>query len=277
MGAAYYEDHGAETYDGHCMVIAPVLVSPKARGQVWLRSADPTAKPRIITNTLSEPDDVESLIAGVRLAREIAEQAPLKEVVVKELKPGAGERSSAAELEADLRRRLMLIYHPVGTASMSDTHPEAVVDSQLRVHGLQGLRVIDASIMPTITGGNTNAPTIMIAERGADLIRDVEPHPTRVSLSINYHREGEGPPLVLLHGVGHHWQAWEPVIDRLVERVRRDRLRLPRLRPLRAAAAGHRADDPRICRRVRVVLRRARASSARMSPATRWAARSRWS
>jgi choline dehydrogenase-like flavoprotein len=170
MGAAYYEDHGAETYDGHCMVIAPVLVSPQARGQVWLRSADPTAKPRILTNTLSQPDDVESLIAGARLAREIAEQAPLREIVLKELKPGSAtvERE---ELEADLRRRLMLIYHPVGTARMSDTHAEAVVDSRLRVHGLEGLRVIDASIMPIITGGNTNAPTIMIAERGADLIR----------------------------------------------------------------------------------------------------------
>ncbi len=170
MGAAYYEDHGAETYEGHCMVIAPVLVSPQARGQVWLRSADPTAKPRILTNTLSQPDDVESLIAGTRLAREIAEQAPLREIVVKELKPGSAtvERE---ELEADLRRRLMLIYHPVGTARMSDTHAEAVVDSRLRVHGLDALRVIDASIMPSITGGNTNAPTIMIAERGADLIR----------------------------------------------------------------------------------------------------------
>ena len=82
MGAAYYEDHGAETYDGHCVVIAPVLVSPKARGQVWLRSADPTAKPRIITNSLSEPDDVESLIAGMQLAREIAAQAPLRETVL---------------------------------------------------------------------------------------------------------------------------------------------------------------------------------------------------
>jgi choline dehydrogenase-like flavoprotein len=171
MGAAYYEDHGAETYEGHCMVIAPTLVSPQARGQVWLRSADPTAKPRILTNTLSQPDDVESLIAGTRLAREIAEQAPLREIVVKELKPGSAtvERE---ELEADLRRRLMLIYHPVGTARMSDTHAEAVVDSRLRVHGLHALRVIDASIMPTITGGNTNAPTIMIAERGADLIRE---------------------------------------------------------------------------------------------------------
>jgi choline dehydrogenase-like flavoprotein len=170
MGAAYFEDHGQETYDGHCMVIAPVLVAPKARGQVWLRSADPMAKPRIITNTLSDPEDLESMVAGMGLAREIAEQAPLKEIVVKELKPGAGS-THREELEADLRRRLMLIYHPVGTARMSDTHEQAVVDSQLRVHGLQGLRVIDASVMPTITGGNTNAPTIMIAERGADLIR----------------------------------------------------------------------------------------------------------
>jgi choline dehydrogenase-like flavoprotein len=170
MGAAYFEDHGAETYDGHCMVIAPTLIVPRARGQVWLRSADPIDKPRIITNTLSEPEDLESMIAGMQLAREIAAQAPLKQIVLKELKPGAaaGER---ADLEADLRRRLMLIYHPVGTTRMSDTHEQAVVDSQLRVHGLQSLRVIDASVMPTIPGGNTNAPTIMIAERAADLIR----------------------------------------------------------------------------------------------------------
>jgi choline dehydrogenase len=170
MGAAFFEDHGAEEYDGHCVVIAPVLVAPKARGQVWLRSADPTAKPRIITNTLSEPDDVDSLVAGMRLAREIAGQGQLKEVVLKELRPGGGT-VDREELEADLRRRLMLIYHPVGTARMSDSHAEAVVDSQLRVHGVSSLRVIDASIMPSIVGGNTNAPTIMIAERGADLIR----------------------------------------------------------------------------------------------------------
>jgi choline dehydrogenase len=171
MGAAYYEDHGAETYDGHCAVIAPVLVAPKARGQVWLRSADPAAKPRLITNSLSEPDDVESLLAGMRLAREIAAQSPLADVVVEELKPGRGVTDDRSELEADLRRRLMLIYHPVGTARMSDTHADAVVDSQLRVHGLDGLRVIDASVMPLIPGGNTNAPTMMIAERGADLVR----------------------------------------------------------------------------------------------------------
>jgi choline dehydrogenase len=170
MGAAYFEDHGAEEYDGHCMVIAPVLVSPKARGRVWLRSADPTAKPRILTNSLSEPEDVESMVAGMKLAREIAGQEPLRRTLVKELKPGPGS-VDREELEADLRRRLMLIYHPVGTARMSDTDEQAVVDSQLRVHGIEGLRVIDASIMPIIVGGNTNAPTIMIAERGADLIR----------------------------------------------------------------------------------------------------------
>jgi len=171
MGAAYFEDHGAEEYDGHCAVIAPVLISPRARGQVWLRSADPTAKPRIITNSLSAPEDVESMIAGMQLAREIAAQGPLQEVIVKELKPGPAVEDRE-QLEADLRRRLMLIYHPVGTARMSDTHEQAVVDSRLRVHGLQGLRVIDASIMPTIVGGNTNAPTIMIAERASDLIRE---------------------------------------------------------------------------------------------------------
>jgi choline dehydrogenase len=171
MGAAYFEDHGAETYDGHCMVIAPVLVSPRARGQVWLRSADPREKPRILTNALSAPEDLESMVAGMELAREIARQGPLGEIVLKELKPGA-EVADRGELEADLRRRLMLIYHPVGTARMSDTDELAVVDSRLRVHGLEGLRVIDASVMPTIVGGNTNAPTIMIAERGADLIRE---------------------------------------------------------------------------------------------------------
>ena len=170
MGAAYYEDHGQETYDGHCAVIAPVLVSPQSRGRVWLRSADPTAPPRIITNSLSEPDDLRSLVDGMELAREIAAQGPMREIVVSELKPGLHQRDRS-DLEADLRRRLMLIYHPVGTCRMSDAGDDAVVDSHLRVHGVENLRVVDASVMPVIPGGNTNAPTIMIGERAADLIR----------------------------------------------------------------------------------------------------------
>ena len=170
MGAAYYEDHGAETFDGHAMVIAPVLVSPRARGRVWLRSSDPTAKPRIITNSLSEPEDLASLVAGVRLARRIAEQPAAAEIITGELKPGPGAIDDA-ELTDDNRRRLMLIYHPDGTCRMSDTAADAVVDSRLRVRGIDGLRVVDASVMPTIPGGNTHAPTVMIAEKAADLIR----------------------------------------------------------------------------------------------------------
>ena len=170
MGAAYYEDHGAETYDGHCMVIAPVLVSPQgaragvaALGRPDGQAAHPhehalRARRRRVDDRRHAPG-ARDRRAGAA-ARESSE----------ELKPGAAA-AEREELEADLRRRLMLIYHPVGTARMSDTHEQAVVDSQLRVHGLQGLRVVDASIMPMILGGNTNAPTIMIAERGADLIR----------------------------------------------------------------------------------------------------------
>jgi choline dehydrogenase len=169
MGAAYFEDHGQETYDDHAMVIAPVLVSPQSRGRVWLRSANPTDKPRILTNSLSHPDDLTSLVAGVKLARSIAAQAPAAEIVLSELKPGPDVDGDLA-IEDDIRRRLMLIYHPVGTCRMSDTHPDAVVDSELRVHGIDGLRVVDASVMPTIPGGNTHAPTVMIAERAADLI-----------------------------------------------------------------------------------------------------------
>jgi choline dehydrogenase len=171
MGPAYYEDHGAETFDGHAIALAPVLVTPRARGRVWLRSADPMDKPHILTNSLSEADDVASLVAGVRWAREIARQSPLREIVTREIKPGPAAVDDD-ELAADIRRRLMLIYHPVGTCRMSDTAPDAVVDSTLRVHGIERLRVVDASIMPLIPGGNTHAPTVMLAERGADLIRE---------------------------------------------------------------------------------------------------------
>jgi choline dehydrogenase-like flavoprotein len=174
MGPAYYEDHGAETFDGHAIVLGPVLISPKARGRVWLRSADPTDKPRILTNSLSEPEDRAALLAGVKLGREIASQPALQEIIVRELKPGP-EVLGDDDLEADIRRRLFLIYHPVGTCRMSDTADGAVVDSRLRVHGLEGLRVVDASIMPLIPGGNTHAPTVMVAERAADLILGAAP------------------------------------------------------------------------------------------------------
>ncbi len=169
MGAAYFERHGEEEYDGHCFVIAPTLLTPKARGSVSLTSADPLAKPRIVANALSEEEDVASMLAGMKLARAMAAQPALARKTIKALKPDDGVVSDD-DLVEHLRRRVELIYHPVGTARMG-VDDLAVVDPELRVRGLEGVRVVDASVMPVITGGNTNAPTIMIAERAADLIR----------------------------------------------------------------------------------------------------------
>jgi choline dehydrogenase-like flavoprotein len=176
MGALYYEKHGEEEFDGHAITLAPTLVTPKARGTVTLRSADPADKPRILTNALGDPDDVRSLVAGMRLAREIARQAPLASRIVRELKPGPDVGDDEEDLVAALRDRVELIYHPVGTCRMG-ADDGAVVDPSLRVRGLEGLRVVDASVMPIIPGGNTNAPTIMVAERAADVIRGRAPVP----------------------------------------------------------------------------------------------------
>jgi choline dehydrogenase len=174
MGAAYFEDHGNEEFDGHAMVIGPALVSPESRGSVRLGSADPLAKARILTNSLAAQGDVDSLVAGMELAREIVSHSPLADVIVRELKPGV-ESTDREALEADLRRRLFLLYHPAGTCRMSDDDEGAVVDSELRLHGIDGLRVADASVFPVIPGGNTHAPTVMVAERAADLIRGRRP------------------------------------------------------------------------------------------------------
>jgi choline dehydrogenase-like flavoprotein len=162
---AYFVDHGAAEFDGHALTLGAVLIAPRSRGELRLASADPSVKPRIVTNSLAERDDVEALLAGIRLAREIVATEPLRSVVRRELSPG-----DDADLEADLRRRVELLYHPVGTCRMG-TDPSSVVDPELRVRGVDGLRVADASIMPLIPGGNTNAPTIMVGERAADLIR----------------------------------------------------------------------------------------------------------
>ena len=164
---AYFVDHGAGEYDGHAMTLAAALVSTQSKGRVWLRSSDPTAAPRILTNSLEHPDDVASLIAGMRIARDIAKE--FGAVAGRELFPGSGVETDE-DLAADLRRRVELLYHPVGTCKMG-VDDQAVVDPELRVRGIEGLRVADASVMPVIPGGNTNAPTIMIGERAADLVR----------------------------------------------------------------------------------------------------------
>jgi choline dehydrogenase-like flavoprotein len=170
---AYFVDNGFEEYDGHAITMGPGLVAPRSRGWLRLRSADPTDKPRIQTNTLAEPEDVAALVAGARLCRQIAAAEPFASLLGHELFPGA-DIASDDDLAEDLRRRVELLYHPVGTCRMGSGE-EAVVDPELRVRGVEGLRVVDASIMPTIVSGNTNAPTIAIAERAVDLIAGKPP------------------------------------------------------------------------------------------------------
>jgi choline dehydrogenase len=142
---------------------------------VRLRSADPTWAPAIDAGYLTDERDTDALVAGVEKAREIAAGGPLAAVLAEEWSPGGTVRTRE-ELRRSVRETLESLYHPVGTCRMG-TGEGAVVDPQLRVRGVDGLRVVDASVMPTLVRGNTNAPTIMIAERAADLItgRTVDP------------------------------------------------------------------------------------------------------
>lgn len=165
FGPVNFENHGIEKYDGHGFTIGPVLINPASRGWVRANSPDPTQHPAIVTNSLTEPADLKALVSGVELAREIAAQPPLDQVRGAELHPGP----SVTDLAEFVRNKMELLYHPVGTCRMG-SDDDAVVDPQLRVRGVERLRVIDASVMPKITSGNTNAPTMMIAARGADLI-----------------------------------------------------------------------------------------------------------
>ena len=166
---AYFVDHGNEEYEGHAFTLGPVLVTPRARGTVRLSSADPAAKPRILTNSLGDAEDVAAFVASIKLARQWVRTSPLSDVAGQERYPGP-DVVTDDEIEAWLRSHVELIYHPTGTCKMG-SGDDAVVDPELRVRGLQGLRVCDASIFPVIPGGNTAAPAMMVAEKGADLIR----------------------------------------------------------------------------------------------------------
>jgi choline dehydrogenase-like flavoprotein len=162
-------DHGRKTVFGHGYSCHVCLLRPKSRGHVSLVSADPTAAPRIDPNFLAERDDVDRLVRGFKLMRTILSQRAFAGHAGRELESSA-EAKTDEQIEAFVRGHADTIYHPVGSCRMG-SGPLDVVDAQLRVHGMQCLRVIDASIMPRITGGNTNAPTIMIAEKASDLIR----------------------------------------------------------------------------------------------------------
>jgi choline dehydrogenase len=153
----------------HGFTLACIVLQPRSVGYVELRSADPLEPPVIQPAYLTDPHDLDVLLAGLRLARRIVAAPALAELAGEELGPGAAAQSDA-ELAAWIRSNAQTIYHPVGTCRMG-VDELAVVDPELRVRGLEGLRVVDASVMPTVNRGHTNAPTLMVAEKGADLIR----------------------------------------------------------------------------------------------------------
>jgi len=155
-----------EANHGFSMRVGPV--NPQSRGEIRLRSADPLVAPCITANYLQTDFDIQTMIAAIRLARAIIKQPAFDQYRGLELAPGPNVESDA-DLTAWLRAHAMTTFHPVGTCKMG-SDPMAVVDERLKVHGIDHLRVVDASIMPVISSGNTNAPAMMIAERGAEFI-----------------------------------------------------------------------------------------------------------
>jgi len=144
---------------------------PASRGRIAAASADPFAPPRIEPHSLEAPRDLADLVAGARLLRRLAAAPSLAAVIAQEMVPGsrvAGDDDAA--IADDVRERASTVFHPVGTCRMGPDPATSVVDARLRVHGVAGLRVVDASVFPAITSGNTSAPVLMVAERGADLV-----------------------------------------------------------------------------------------------------------
>jgi choline dehydrogenase len=167
---AFFMDHGFQNPDGHGITFAPTLLAPKSRGRIELRSLDPLVGPAIHANYLEDEADLRTLVEGVKLARRLARTEALSTYRGAEVWPGEGARSDE-EISEHVRRNVQTLYHPVGTCKMGPaSDAAAVVDARLRVRGVEGLRVVDASVMPEIIAGNTNAPTIMIAEKAAALI-----------------------------------------------------------------------------------------------------------
>ena len=166
---AKLKDHGRQTLLGQGYSLHVCLLRPRSRGSLRLAGPDPSAAPLIDPAFLQDADDVRRLVAGVRLAREVLAQPALARHGGRE---SADSREAVDErsIEAFVRQHADSTYHPVGSCRMGQGG-DAVVDPALRVHGVGGLRVVDASIMPSIVSGNTNAPTVMIAEKAVDLLR----------------------------------------------------------------------------------------------------------
>jgi choline dehydrogenase-like flavoprotein len=169
FGMALADDHGRKRHRGTGFTCHVCLLRPKSRGSVSLGSGDPHAAPVIDPNFFGDADDLETMVAGYKTTRRLMETPALRALQKKEMFT-AGVHSDD-DIRRLLRARVDTVYHPVGTAKMGVNDPLAVVNPRLKVYGVEGLRVVDASIMPTLIGGNTNAPTIMIGEKAADMIK----------------------------------------------------------------------------------------------------------
>jgi len=165
---AILDNHARTLHAAHGYSCHVCLLRPKSRGSVTLASADPAAAPLIDPAFFAEADDLEAMVKGFKLTRKLLDAPALRQVTRRDLFTAGVE--SDDEIRAVLKARSDTIYHPIGTCRMGPGR-DAVVDARLKVHGLEGLRVADASIMPTLIGGNTNAPTIAIAEKAVDMIR----------------------------------------------------------------------------------------------------------
>ncbi|KKD58742.1 glucose-methanol-choline oxidoreductase [Grimontia sp. AD028] len=164
------DDHARKIHASHGFCSHLTLLRPKSIGTVKLNSANPSDSPRIDPNFFADPDDMRVMIEGWKKQYQLLESDAFKDIRGKPFYPV--DATDDAAIEQDIRNRADTQYHPIGTCKMgTEEDPMAVVDNQLRVYGLEGLRVVDASIMPTLVGGNTNAPTIMIAEKVADIIK----------------------------------------------------------------------------------------------------------
>jgi len=164
----FFADHGYANPPGHGYTLGVILLRPRSRGRISLRSARADDRPRITANYLAEPDDLARLVRGLETCRALGAAPALDRWRGPEVLPG-GDVEGFEGLAGHIRATGQTLYHPVGTCAMG-TGPGAVVDPQLRVHGVERLRVVDASIMPAIPSGHTNAPVIMIAERAAEMV-----------------------------------------------------------------------------------------------------------
>jgi choline dehydrogenase len=163
-----YLDHGQTPPPDHGISIGAILLQPESRGRVSLSSANPADPPVIDPAYFTAERDLPTLLAGIRMAEKLFATEALKPYVSGPMEPYPGTVDDET-LGRQLRERAETLYHPVGTCRMG-TGPEAVVDTDLKVHGLNALRVVDASVLPRVTRGHTMAPTYMIAEKAADLI-----------------------------------------------------------------------------------------------------------